>query len=82
MKSKNQFIKSFEVYVREQGWPEILENPCEFKTENWFGTRMFVHQWQDGQIERKDTYHFDNNGISLFSSQKRYEYGAKWKDEQ
>lgn len=76
--TKSQFIEAFKMFASEQGWSEILRHYCEYKTENWFGTRMFVHQWQDGQIERKDTYHFDKHGIVLFSSQKRYDFGARW----
>ena len=79
--SKRDFVQALISHCTEHGWPEILRLPCEFKTENWFGERMFVHQWQDGQIERKDTYHFDGALITLFASQKRYDYGARWLDE-
>lgn len=77
-KSKQEFIEAFKAYCIEQNFPEILRHYCEIKTENWHGTRMFVHQWQNGQIERKDTYHFDSKGITLFNSEKRYNYGARW----
>jgi len=78
--NKKQFIEYFQTYAKDQGWPELLKHEHEFKTENWFGERMFIFQWIDGQIEYKDTYHFDGKDISLFKAEQRYEFGKPWFD--
>lgn len=80
--TKKQFIEAFTLYCKEQNYLSILSMPGEFKTENWMGERMFVHQYQDGQIERKETYHFDGTTITCFKLEKRYDYGAHWMNEQ
>jgi len=69
-----QFKRDLVRYATDQGWPEILDGSKIRK----LCSGEYALYWQDGQIYRRDIYHYNKRTITLFDTHQRYSPNEKW----